>query len=169
MDIRQVEKADAKLLLDLLYRLDSETAFMLLEPGERKTTLAEQQMIIESFINDKSKQMIVAIDNEQARGFIVGIGNTTKRNRHSLYCVIGIEQKSTGKGLGKQLLYELENWSVRHNMTRLKLTVMCHNERAVGLYKSCGFNIEGIKKHALRVAGRYVDEYYMAKLLDDHL
>ena len=169
MEIRQVKKTDAKSLLALMYRLDSETTFMLFEPGERKTTVEEQQVIIDSFINDDAKEMIVAIDNNEVCGFIVGIGNTTRRNRHSLYCVIGIEQKSTGKGLGKQLLQALEDWSASRDITRLELTVMCHNEHAISLYKSYGFKIEGIKKQALRVDGRFVDEYYMAKLLDDNL
>ena len=44
---------------------------------------------------------------------------------------------------------------------------MVHNERAIRLYKKMGFEIEGTKKHSLFVNGQYVDEYYMAKILQD--
>jgi len=43
---------------------------------------------------------------------------------------------------------------------------MAHNARAIRLYKRMGFAIEGTKRQALLVNGTYVDEYYMAKLLD---
>jgi Acetyltransferases, including N-acetylases of ribosomal proteins len=48
-------------------------------------------------------------------------------------------------------------------LTRLELTVMVHNERAIALYKKMGFEIEGTKKRSMRIDGQYVDEYYMAK------
>lgn len=47
------------------------------------------------------------------------------------------------------------------------LTVMTHNSRAIALYKKMGFTIEGLKKHSMKVDGRYVDEYLMAKIYED--
>ncbi len=43
---------------------------------------------------------------------------------------------------------------------------MTHNEAGIALYRRRGFEIEGIKKHSLLLGGRYVDEYYMARLLE---
>lgn len=42
---------------------------------------------------------------------------------------------------------------------------MCHNEAALHLYEKNGFQREGIKKNSMVVNGQFVDEYYMAKLL----
>ena len=42
---------------------------------------------------------------------------------------------------------------------------MAHNERALGLYTKMGFQVEGERRHALWVGGKYVDERFMAKLL----
>lgn len=166
MEVRSVEKKDASSLIKLMHRLDSETEFMLLEPDERNTTLHEQETIIESFQDSDNKAMFVATESNEVHGFIVGVGNSTKRNRHSMYCVIGIQQCSTGKGLGGKLFSSLEAWATDNGVTRLELTVMRHNERAMRLYESRGFVIEGIKRNSLKVNGKYVDEYYMAKLLD---
>ena len=58
----------------------------------------------------------------------------------------------------------LEAWADEHEITRLELTVMAHNERAQRLYLSRGFEIEGTKRNSMRVDGAYVDELYMAKV-----
>ncbi|MGR5455999.1 GNAT family N-acetyltransferase, partial [Vibrio alfacsensis] len=38
MQIREVRASDAQAVLDLMYQLDRESKFMMLEEGERKTT-----------------------------------------------------------------------------------------------------------------------------------
>jgi RimJ/RimL family protein N-acetyltransferase len=45
---------------------------------------------------------------------------------------------------------------------------MIHNEVALKLYKKMGFKIEGLKERSMIVNGEYIDEYYMAKLIDDN-
>ncbi|ELV8804532.1 GNAT family N-acetyltransferase [Vibrio vulnificus] len=165
MQIREVRASDAQAVLDLMYQLDRESKFMMLEEGERKTTLEQQVTILESFSENNSKVMFIISDDHEAFGFVVGIGNTANRNCHSMYCVIGIKQSVSGLGYGKQLLKSLESWAVEHEFTRLELTVMCHNERALNLYHNNGFEIEGIKRNSLKVDGQYVDEYYMSKLV----
>jgi RimJ/RimL family protein N-acetyltransferase len=40
-----------------------------------------------------------------------------------------------------------------------------NNERAIRLYEKFGFEREGVKRHALRVDGRYIDAFSMANLL----
>ena len=166
MFIREAKVEDAASLLDLLHRLDRESKFMLVEPGERETTLEEQKAILESFSNSSSKTMLIACEDEQVVGFVIGVGNTLNRNKHSLFCVIGVQQRSAGKGIGRQLLIDLEIWAYKQGFTRMELTVMCHNERAKGLYQSRGFEIEGVKRRSLIADGEYVDEYYMSKLFE---
>ncbi|WP_045493041.1 GNAT family N-acetyltransferase [Vibrio hyugaensis] len=165
MEIREVRANDAQSMLDLMYQLDRETKFMMLEEGERKTTLEQQEKILESFAENSTKSMFVISDEHGVHGFVAGIGNTAHRNRHSMYCVMGIKQSASGNGYGKQLLGHLEAWAIEHGFSRLELTVMCHNERAYNLYLNYGFEVEGTKRNSLKVDGNYVDEFYMSKLL----
>jgi ribosomal protein S18 acetylase RimI-like enzyme len=80
--------------------------------------------------------------------------------------VIGVLQAFTGRRIGTRLFTALEIWARRHGIERLELTVRTDNERGTGLYKKMGFEIEGLKIRSLKVKGTYVNEYYMAKILD---
>ncbi|MFW1531326.1 GNAT family protein [Vibrio parahaemolyticus] len=165
MKIREVCVSDAESILELMLQLDSETKFMMLEKDERETTIEQQKQILDSFVENNTKSMFVLSDDFGVHGFVAGIGNSANRNRHSMYCVMGIKQSASGKGYGKKLLGCLETWAVERDFTRLELTVMCHNERAYNLYLSQGFEVEGTKRNSLKVDGQYVNEFYMSKLL----
>ncbi|UIP29096.1 GNAT family N-acetyltransferase [Photobacterium sp. TLY01] len=167
MIIRQVSLNDAEKLVALFHLLDTETAFMLFEPGERQLTAEQQRKQLSEFVDSNQQTMFVAEnDAGEIAGFIVGVGGKMNRIRHSLYCVIGLRNSAQGKGIGRQLMTTLEAWASHHDFHRLELTVMAHNARARQLYTSAGFSEEGIKRDAMRVDGKYVDEIYMAKLLN---
>ena len=165
--IREIRETDAEMFLDLCHQLDQETQFMLLEPGERTITVEEQQEHIKGVISRDNQTILVAEEQQgQLAGYLAAIGGNYNRNRYTAYLVIGILQGFAGQGIGTQLFTQAENWARIHSIHRLELTVMVHNKRAVRLYQKMGFEIEGRKKQNLRVDGRYVDEYEMAKLLE---
>ena len=166
MIIRTIREDDAEQFLNLCKQLDTETQFMLLEPGERTTTLEEQRTLINKILRQENQIIFVAEQDNQLVGYIEASGETLHRNKHSLYLVIGILQAFSGQGIGTQLFQRLEEWAQQHHIHRLELTVMTHNIRGIALYKKQGFVIEGTKRHSLRINGQYIDEYYMSRLLD---
>ncbi len=166
MIIRTILISDAEQFLNLCKKLDTETQFMMLEPGERTTTVEEQQAQIARLLMLENQTIFVAEYNGQLVGYLAALGGEFQRNRHSVYIIIGILQAFTGQGIGTQLFRTLEEWAQLQRIHRLELTVMVHNEAGLALYKKQGFEIEGTKRDSLLVNGKYVDEYYMAKLLD---
>lgn len=87
------------------------------------------------------------------------------RRRHAMDLGICVAAHAQGRGVGKALMAALldyaDNWA---QVLRTELTVYCDNERAIGLYKRFGFEIEGtMRAYALR-NGRYVNVYAMARL-----
>ncbi len=166
MIIRTIRVSDAEQFLNLCKKLDTETQFMMLEPGERTTTVEQQQAQIEHLLPAENRAIFVAEHDGQLVGYLAAFGGEFKRNKHSVYIVIGILQDFTGQGIGTQLFLALEDWAHRQHIHRLELTVMTHNKAGIALYKKQGFEIEGTKRHSLLVNGLYVDEYYMAKLLE---
>ena len=140
---------------------------MLLEPDERKTTVEEQEEIIQRFRSSPSKLMLIAVDEHggEMMGFTLGVGNELRRNKHTLYCVIGVLQQYAGNGVGRNLLQNLEEWAIEAGFHRLELTVMEHNERAKRLYQSLGFQSEGLRRDSLKIDVKFINEIYMSKLI----
>lgn len=163
--IRAIEETDADAFLHLCLRLDAETTFMMLEPGERAQDLSAQRARIAAIVASDREQTWVAEHEGTLVGYLGVRGGAFRRNQHSASIVIGILQSSAGQGIGTQLFTTLEAWAQKRRLHRLELTVMVHNQRAIRLYQKMGFVIEGTKQHSLCVDGVYVDEYYMAKLL----
>jgi RimJ/RimL family protein N-acetyltransferase len=165
MLIRKIKTTDAANFLELCQRLDNESKFMMLEPGERQTTIEEQTKWIKNTLKDDISLILVCEIEGRIVGYLYAIRESFNRMRHSAYIVTGILKEFRGQGIGSQLFNELDNWSISNHIHRLELTVMCHNQAGIALYKKMGFKIEGTKKDSLIVDGEYVDEYYMAKII----
>ena len=166
MIIRTIRKSDAEQFLYLSKQLDEETQFMLLEPGERNTSLEELRDQIHNLLRQENQTIFVAEQDNQLVGYLEAKGGTFKRSRHSAYLVIGILQAFAGQGIGTQLFQRMEEWAKQIHIHRLELTVMTHNTAGIAWYKKQGFAIEGTRRHSLLINGQFVDEFFMAKLLN---
>jgi len=138
---------------------------MLMEPGERKLSVEKQMEIINKLSDSRSSVLFVAREKNVIVGFLGGCGGTANKNNHSTHIAMGILAAFWDKGIGSQLLQTFLAWATENQLHRIELTVMEHNTRARSLYKKAGFESEGIKRDSLKVDGRYVNEYYMAKLV----
>lgn len=97
---------------------------------------------------------------------VIGLNvNQSPRARHSGSIGIMIHKDYQGQGIGRALLNKVidlaDNWLM---LVRLELGVFTDNERALNLYKSLGFEIEGTKRCALIKNGKYADEYLMSRI-----
>ena len=164
MNMRQAKPEDSKLFLELLKQMDHETEFMMLEPGERTTTAEDMEHYLLSMEKSNSFLLLV-FDGQKVAGFISAKRGAANRIKHSAYIVCGVLKEYRGKGYGTSLFRELLKWAPENGITRLELTVMSHNERAVKLYQNMGFEMEGKLVHSMIVNGAYVDQLAMAKLI----
>jgi putative acetyltransferase len=78
---------------------------------------------------------------------------------------MAVPKRFQGKGVGTALMQALVDLADKWlPVTRIELTVFTDNERAIGLYKRFGFEIEGTHRaYALR-DGKYVDTHAMARM-----
>lgn len=156
--IRGVTPGDAVRLLELQVVLDEESSFMLLEPGEREGPV---EVVEPSFL------LLGVEDDGVAAGYAHVEVMPYARARRTGYVVMGVRAASAGKGLGKGLLAAAAEEARAAGLLRLELTVMCHNRKALNLYLSSGYQVEGLRRSALDVDGQRVDEYYMGLLLEE--
>lgn len=165
MRIREVEETDAEALLALHRALDQETAFMLVEPGERSPDIEVERERIRSVRSRPNQTLLVADVGDRLAGYVAVLGGPYRRNRHAAHLVIGVLEEFSGRGIGGALLDAAVFRAASAGLHRLELTVMAHNDRAIRLYERKGFLREGIRRHSLRVRDAWVDEVFMARLL----
>ena len=166
MEIGPAKESDAANLLSLYEALDSETEFMFFEPGERQTSVEKIQARIHAATDSDAVTMYVARDEGLVAGFVAGFCNAGERNKHVANIVLGVRSSHWGRGIGRELLRAVEMWARDNEKSKLELTVMRENSRAIGLYRSEGFDTEGTKLRSVKLKSGYQDELYMGKLLD---
>lgn len=161
--VRRATVADAEGWLALGHRLDRETSFMLLEPGERTSSVADVRSMLGCGV-DEALYLVAEADG-QLVGLLGAERGEYRRERHKADIFVGILQGYAGQGIGRRLFEAVEAWAREVGLHRLELTVMAHNARAIALYKKMGFEVEGVARHSLCVNGEWVDELDMGKLV----
>jgi len=193
MPIRTLDASDAEDFIALLRMLDTETEYLMFEPGERPFDPAALRARLAS--RDPTSGALYALvdplsgtrsrasgpgtrdstvnaapelrhPDEALAGFIGAQRRQGRRNRHALHLVVAIRQSHVGCGHGRTLLDAVERFARREGVTRLELSVMIDNVRAIRLYESAGFEREGVRRQAVRLVHGWRDEYAYAKLLD---
>ena len=107
----------------------------------------------------------VAAEDDKIIGYIRARRGKCRRNFHTAYIVVGILKDYARKGIGTTFFSNLDKWASQHGVYRLELTVECNNHAARYLYEKSGFKIEGTREKSMFVEEKFIDEYYMAKIL----
>jgi RimJ/RimL family protein N-acetyltransferase len=165
--VRRAESSDAAAILDLRTKLQTETSFMLLEPGEFHDSLEDEARRIDRLNGRDNCLMIVAEERGQLVGMLTAFGGETRRMRHRATLAMGVAREHWGKGAAAAMISVALNWSRERKMRRIELTVHTSNSRAIEVYNRCGFQVEGVRRSSLLVDGHYVDEYLMAVINDE--
>ncbi len=98
---------------------------------------------------------------------VVTLNGLDLENRHSDWGMYIGEASYRGRGLAKQLLFEILRWGFESlELHRLYTSVMADNVSALALYLKGGFEIEGLWRHHLRTSGRFRDLYWIGMLSD---
>lgn len=195
MPIRTLDAPDAEDFVALLRVLDAETEYLMFEPGERpvdldalRARLADRDpangalyALVDAAPDaatgtstDGPREPVASPDARPAArrsaepltGFIGAQRRPGRRNRHALHLVVAIRQSRVGRGHGKALLEAIERFARYEGVIRLELSVLVDNVRALRLYEGAGFEREGVRRQAVRLADGWHDELACAKLLD---
>jgi ribosomal protein S18 acetylase RimI-like enzyme len=79
---------------------------------------------------------------------------------------VGLLPECRGRGIGRKLMQRAIDAAFDFGLTRIELTVREGNANAIALYKSLGFEIEGLHRNAVCIEGEYENLYSMALLKD---
>ncbi len=169
MIIRTIKQDDAEAFYRMMCLLDEETNFMMYEPGEREMRGQNPERLnacIAAAASGQDFMQIAVNDDSEIVGFLHAERGKLNRILHTAYIVVGIRQSYRHQGIGAEFFRRLEEWAKSGGLVRLELTVECANTDALKLYEKQGFLIEGIRSKSMKVNEKFVDEYYMAKILN---
>jgi len=100
---------------------------------------------------------------------LAGLLTATRGLHPARRCVatigVGVRAEDRRCGIGRALMEAIEEWAEDADISRLELTVAVTNRAAIALYKSCGYESEGVLRASARVDGAALDQIMMAKLL----
>ena len=165
--IPEAEDKDAQELLDHVKKINQETDFLIREPDEFEFTIKKQKNFIQARINsDINLFMVGEID-----GVIIGScmlnGSPLRREKHKVDLGISIQKDYWGLGIGRSLIAVAIDWAKTKNIEKVTLKVDTSNYRAVALYESLGFEVEGrLMKDKYLSGGTYRNSYLMGLILE---
>lgn len=163
--IRTAQVSDARVLSEVRLQIDGETENLDRERGEAYIDEAGFKQIIERDALSSANLFLVA----EAAGKIVGFsrcqGNSLKRTSHQVEFGVGVLQDYWGYGIGKNLLKRSIGWADSNHIKKITLKVLETNEKAVLLYKKCGFEVEGIlREDKLLSDGKFYNTVLMGRI-----
>ena len=166
--IREAEAQDAKHLVDFLNQVGQESDYMTLDDAGILMTEEQMSSFIQHQAASDNQIYLIALLDDAIAGLVSITADFHERIRHIGQVFIVVKRAFWDQGLGKLLLEEAIDWAENSGVIRrLELTVQARNERAVHLYQTFGFEIEGIQKRGAYLAeGKFLDVYLMGKLID---
>ena len=165
MFIRPITLDDVENFYHMMCWLDEETEYMMYEPGEcqlKSNNLDDLKERIEVAVSGEDFLMVAVNDNEEIVGYIWAERGKMNRISHTAYIITGIRKAYHRQGIGSKFFNMLYEWAGENGIVRLEFV----NTGAKHLYEKNGFIVEGVRLKSMKVNGRFVDEYYMGKILD---
>ena len=159
--IREAHIEDAENVVNYIVKVSDETNFMMSDSNERELDVKKEEEFLQSIQKSITiKMFLCEIDGE-----IIGICNLKgvdrKRVKHRVNLGISVLKKYWGNGIAKRLINYAVAYAKENSIKKIELTVRTDNERALKLYKSLGFFIEGEIKSFFCIDDVYYNCYLM--------
>ena len=161
--IRPVTPEDAGASVELVRAVAAEEIYLLVEPDQVRTP--EEQRDFLKRLHPEDDVFLVAEADGRVVGQVDAYRGRWGKTRHTAEIGIAILDGYRNLGIGRRLMQAVETWARDSGLLKLSLGVFSNNERAIHLYRSCGFELEGTRSRHLYIGERFVDELVMAKFL----
>ena len=165
--IRRPTSDDAPAVLADTRQVGAESDFLSFGGEGPPMTEAEERIFLAGLASSDNALVIVAEWNGEMVGNLSFRGGNRARTRHVGEFGITVARVCQGVGLGRRLMDVFLAWARDGGIVRkINLLVRTDNTRAIALYESLGFAIEGRKRRDMLVNGEFHDAYLMGRLVD---
>lgn len=161
--IRLATAEDAPAIFKHVKRIVDNDDTVLRYPEEfsmtEKTTLAW----IEGLSKDSNSVILVAYHGDRFVGMLDGHGGSKIKERHKIEFGMSVRAEYRDQGVGRQLVMAFIEWVRMHpTLEKIVLSVFSNNPGAYFLYRSLGFEEEGLIKESYKtLEDTYIDEIRM--------
>ena len=160
--IRQISQDDMEGFHSCLDAVARERKYL----GLTKASLIEEtrRWLVAGMEQDEIR--LIAIIGSEIAGWCDIESREWEGFTHSGRLGMGVLKESRGQGIGSALLHQALVEARNRGLERVELDVYASNRTAIHLYEKFNFQIEGQKRRARKLDGRYDDIIVMALLFD---
>jgi putative acetyltransferase len=167
--IREAKESDIPGLSRNAIICAKETPYLTYYGNEADAKYSDLEKEKEWFEKQKENGVLFVAE-DTAAGEIVGSASISVMNRPSGYshrCTLGIEiqKKAWGLWIGSRMMEKCIEAARNKGCTQIELKVFTENDRAVKLYKNCGFAIMGSIPCAVFREGHMMSQMIMIDFL----
>jgi len=161
MTVREANEDDAEAIKNVVNSVASEKYYVVPERSREDWDEAIREV-------KKRKGLIIVTQlDEKTVGIAHLVRGKFEKNKHVGFLGISILKEFRKIGIGTAMMQYIMEWARRQKgLEKVSLTVFSTNEAAINLYRTFGFQIEGVSKRQYRIEGKYIDETIMGKFLD---
>jgi len=165
--LRPVRASDAS--ISIAWRNDPEVRDMAL--GYRyPVTMAMEEAWYSKALAPDNKDVFFAIEDLSDGAFvgIVSLTNVDLVSAHAFFGIVIGDRTRQGRGLGRDALALMLGYGFQMlRLNRVLLHVPAYNARAIALYESAGFKLEGTMRDHVYLDGKFHDVRVMGLLASE--
>jgi RimJ/RimL family protein N-acetyltransferase len=164
--IRRAEPGDAQALVELAGDVGGEDGAWLLTSAEWRS-ITDERRYLRAVRRHPDAAVYLAEDGDAVVGRLSLARDVHPASAHVADLGLMVAATHRRRGVGRALLEQAVEWAVSAGVRKLELHVFPWNEPAIALYRSFGFEREGLRKGQYLRDGVPVDAILMAFQVDD--
>jgi len=164
--IRCARAADAPAILAMLEQVCCETELLAMGVEGPLISVEEERSFLENAWQDPGSLYLVACAGPLVVGMLSFSAGKRPRTKHAGDFSLAVLQAWSGGGVGRELVNHLIRWAHTAGLHKIYLQVRTENSHAVALYRSCGFEVEGLISRTVCYDGGCHDSLAMGLIVD---